>query len=66
MQKYHSYESWLKTNGYKTWSICLSYTRQIEKDLGGIDLEKNTFPGYLENSCLNLILSIVYCERRIR
>jgi hypothetical protein len=47
MEKYHRFESWLKANNYVTWNTYLSFMRQIEKDLGGIDLEKINSPAYL-------------------
>lgn len=47
MEKYHGFESWLKANGYVTWNTYLSFMRQIEKDLGGIDLEKINSATYL-------------------
>lgn len=48
MEKYHGYESWLKRKGYKTWSTYLSFMRQIEKDLGAMDLSKINSVAYLE------------------
>ena len=48
MEKYHNYKNWLKSKGYKTWSTYLSFMRQIEKDLGGIDLEKVPSTSYLK------------------
>lgn len=47
MEKYHGFESWLNANGYVTWNTYLSFMRQIEKDLGGIDLEKINSAIYL-------------------
>lgn len=47
MEKYHGFENWLKANGYVTWNTYLSFMRQIEKDLGGMDLEKINSATYL-------------------
>jgi len=48
MEKYHRFESWLKKNNYDTWKTYLGYMKQIEKDLGGIDLEKINSTTYLK------------------
>jgi hypothetical protein len=48
MVKYHSYENWLKSKGYKTYNTYLSFMRQIEKDLGNIDLEQIKSISYLK------------------
>ena len=47
MEKYHGFESWLKKNNYKTWSTYLSFLRQVEKDLGGINLDNINSTAYL-------------------
>lgn len=54
MEKNHGFESWLKAKGYKTWSTYLSFVRQIEKDLGGIDLESVTSVSYLKKLMMEL------------
>ena len=43
MEKYHGFENWFKANKYVSWKSYLSFMRQIEKDLGNIDLEKICF-----------------------
>jgi hypothetical protein len=40
MEKYHGFESWLKAKDYVSWKSYISFMKQIEHDLGGIDLEK--------------------------
>jgi len=63
MEKYHNYESWLKANGYKTWSIYLSYMRQIEKDLAIIDLEKVPSTSYLRKLLAELPTKNAFMSR---
>ena len=42
MEKYHGFENWLKTKGYKSWNNYLSFMRQIEKTLSVQDFESIT------------------------
>ena len=54
MEKYHGFESWLKANNYVSWKSYLSFMRQIEHDLGGIDLEKINNSSYLKKLRMEL------------
>jgi hypothetical protein len=63
MEKYHGFESWLKTKKYKTWNTYLSFMRQIEKDLGNIALEKITSIAYLKKLLIELENKSVFMSR---
>ncbi len=54
MEKNHGFESWLKANNYVSWKSYLSFMKQIEKDLGGVDLENITSTAYLNKLLLEL------------
>lgn len=53
MEKYHGYESWLKKK-YRTWTTYLSFMRQIEADLGGLNLDVITSIPYLRKLFIEL------------
>lgn len=63
MERYSGFESWLKTNDYVSWKSYLSFMRQIEKDLGGIDLEKITSTAYLKKLMAELQTTNVFLSR---
>ncbi len=53
MEKYHSFENWLKANNYASWNTYLSFMRQIEKTLM-CDLEKITSVSILKKLMVDL------------
>ena len=63
MEKYHNYESWLKSKSIRSWSTYLSYMKQIEKDLGGMDLLKITSTPYLNKLIADLETRNVFRSR---
>ncbi|RYE27047.1 MAG: hypothetical protein EOP48_34730, partial [Sphingobacteriales bacterium] len=62
-ERYSGYESWLKTNKYVSWKTYLSFVRQIENDLGGIDIEKINSVAYLKKLMAELQTKNAYLSR---
>jgi len=63
MEKYHGFENWLKANKYVSWKSYLSFMRQIEKDLGNIDLEKIVSTSYLKKLLIELENKTAFISR---
>jgi hypothetical protein len=65
MEKYHGFESWLKANDYVSWKSYLSFMKQIEHDLGGIDLEKVNNVSYLKRLRMELETKSAFMARGV-
>ena len=63
MEKYHGFENWFKANKYVSWKSYLSFMRQIEKDLGNIDLEKIVSTSYLKKLLIELENKTAFISR---
>jgi hypothetical protein len=63
MEKYSGYESWLKASQYVSWKTYLSFMRQIEKDLGGIGIEKINSVAYLKKLMAELQTKSAFLSR---
>ena len=63
MEKFHGFESWLKQKEYVSWKTYLSFMKQIEKDFGGIELEKITSISYLQKLLIELESKTAFISR---